>query len=96
MKKLILPVLILAGVFACEKMNNSMRCGEYDISLKFRDDADEIWVNINNETIILNLVQSASGAKYDGVMKNGNVLTLWAKGDDWTMFINDGQPVYCK
>ena len=53
-------------------------------------------MRIKNETVLLNLVPSASGVKYDGVMKNGDKLTLWGKGDVWTMFVNDGDAISCK
>ncbi len=96
MKKLILPVLLIAGVFACEKMKVSATCGEYDVDIRYVDDADALSVRIKNETVLLNLVPSASGVKYDGVMKNGDKLTLWGKGDVWTMFVNDGDAISCK
>ena len=96
MKKIILSALILATFFACEKLKTSAICGDYQVNMKFVDDGDKILMRINGESVILNLVQSASGAKYDGVMKNNDVLTMWNKGDGWTMFINDGQPIMCK
>lgn len=96
MKKLILPVLLVAVLFACENMKTAAVCGDYKINMKFVDDGNKLFVRINGEDLSLNLVQSASGAKYDAVMKNGETLVLWNKGENWTMFIDDGPAIICK
>ena len=96
MRKLILPVFIIAALFACDKIKNTVVCGKYDVRMKFVDDGEKMNVTINGERLVLNLVPSASGAKYNGVMQNGDTLTLWGKGDEWTVLVNDGKGVVCK
>lgn len=96
MRKLILPVFIIAALFACDKIKTTVACGKYDVRMKFVDDGEKMKVTINGERLVLDLVPAASGAKYDGIMKNGDVLTLWGRGDEWTMLINDGKAVVCK
>lgn len=96
MKKIILVVLIVASFFACEKIKTSAVCGSYDVAMRYVADGEKLSVRINGERVLLDLVPSASGAKYDGVLKNGDKLTLWGKGDNWTMLISDGQAIVCE
>lgn len=95
-KKLILPVLVIAALFACEKLKTSAVCGSYDVSMRYVADGEKLSVRINGESLLLDLVPSASGEKYDGILKNGDTVTLWGKGGEWTMFINDGRGIICK
>ena len=95
MKK-ISTILFLCTAFfmaACEKSENGMKCGDYDVSISINDDVLD--VIINGDEVVLNQTISASGARYEGNL-NDTVVVLWSKGSDWTLYLNDGEPIECK
>ena len=47
---------------------------------------------ISGDAVDLALTQSASGAKYAGVLNDTNVV-LWGKGDAWTMFLGPDETI---
>ncbi len=96
MKKLMIPVgLVLALMFACDKSKSAMTCGDYTIKMSFSDQGSQMSAIINGISTDFVLVESASGAKYDGVFQ-GQEISLWGKGDTWTMFVDQNIVIECK
>lgn len=97
MKKIILPVLLSIALCACESSDNgiSVMCGNYNINMKISEDGSSLSALINSKPFEFILSQSASGAKYDASV-NGNDVTLWNKGETWTMFVNEDMIFECK
>ena len=90
--------LIFGAVFVllgCEKANNTLVCDKYTVEIKKSDSADILDIVINDDAAILNHVVSASGARYSGILNDTNV-ELWDKGRNWTLTLNDEQPISCK
>lgn len=95
MRKLLfamLGVLVLAG---CNSSDDSMKCGPYDVMVQYHEDTDTLSATLNGDAVDLTHVMSASGARYDGIL-NDTQVTLWNKGKDWTLFLNDDEPIECK
>lgn len=96
MKKILLCTLAVFTLVACERAPKSnIVCGDYNIQMNFSEDGSMLHAIINGDDLDLTLAPSASGARYVGVLNDTNV-TLWSKGDDWTMFLNDEDPIECK
>lgn len=95
MKKVLLPVLMGLALVGCAKNEEKVICGEYEVIMTFSDDGETMNAVINGDELALNHAISASGARYVGVL-NDTVVTLWGKGNDWTMFLNDEEPIFCE
>jgi membrane-bound inhibitor of C-type lysozyme len=92
MKKLTILATVLA-LGACGD-KNTMTCGDYSVKV-LESTLDTITTEINGDKVVLNIAVSASGAKYDGTL-NETKVTLWSKGDNWSLMLNDGDMMECK
>ena len=96
MKKILLPVVFICTLTACERSSSYMQCGDYRVSdITFTPDGTIMDAYVNDTLTRFYLVQSASGSKYDGVY-DAKQMILWSRGEAWTMFINDGPALECK
>ncbi|MBE6457106.1 MAG: MliC family protein [Alphaproteobacteria bacterium] len=96
MKKIILSIILAVSLCACGDKNSDIRCGDYSISsMVFDADGAVLRAVVNDVPVDLNLVVSASGAKYDGVLGSHNIV-LWHHSNTWTMFVDDGVGIECK
>lgn len=91
MKKLIIPVLALGCLVACENKEKTTQipsyiCGAYDVEFTFTEDGNIMHAIIAGDAVDLTLAPSASGAKYTGVLNDTNIV-LWGKGEALTMYI---------
>lgn len=94
MKKLILFGVLVLTLSACKNEENTMVCGNYNVDIEMSESGNSITAVINGDEMTLDLAISASGARYVGEL-NDAIVTLWNKGSDWTMFINDEEPIFC-
>lgn len=95
MKKIISLIVLVGMLGACGQNQAPLICGDHSVVIKLHDDGTKLDAEINQETVVLYLVASASGAKYDGLLGDEKI-TLWNKGDTWTMFVNDGDAIVCE
>jgi len=96
MKKTMLLICVLGLLTGCnDNQTTKINCSGFDIEMKFTDDGAKMFANIDGEDIEFTLVPSASGAKYDAQFPEGK-LTLWSKGNEWQMFVNDGASLGCE
>lgn len=97
MRKIILAVLLSVALGACDNSDKtiSVVCGNYNVDMTISEDGSHLSALIHGKTFDFMLSQSASGAKYDGVV-NDNDVTFWNKGDTWTMFVNEDMVFECK
>lgn len=93
MKKLLLYLFAVVALGACNKSDDLMKCGDYEITKKLQNDT--LITVINGDEVILKQTIAASGARYAGVLNDTNVV-LWNKGKDWTLFLNEEPPIECK
>lgn len=94
MKKIFLCGATLLALTACSEKKDVFICGDYEVELKLSENGESLNATINGDEMVLNLAISASGARYVGEL-NDTIVTLWNKGADWTMFLNDGAPISC-
>lgn len=97
MKKILLPIFMCAALAACgdnADENVVRHCGKYDVEMNFSETGEILTAIINGDTVELTLATSASGAKYDGVV-NDTPVTLWSKGDNWIMILDDDTVIEC-
>jgi membrane-bound inhibitor of C-type lysozyme len=85
MRKLLICGLCVAALAACDKKEQpigeaAIKCGDLNVAIKTY--SDRIDATINEQTISMSQVVSASGAKYQSDDKQ---LILWNKGESWTM-----------
>lgn len=97
MKKSVFLMLALGCLSACDDtesviQKNAYLCGNYDVEMTFSDDGATMHAIISGDAVDLALTQSASGAKYAGVLNDTNVV-LWGKGDAWTMFLGPDETI---
>ncbi|MBR1379978.1 MAG: MliC family protein [Alphaproteobacteria bacterium] len=96
MNKVIFVFVIALALVSCGKTDkNAVTCGDYEVRMSINDAGDEMTAVINGDELILTLMPSASGARYVGIL-NDTTVTLWSKGRDWTMFLNDEDAILCK
>ena len=94
--KRILSALVLCGLLsACDDASDvptvpSYVCGNYTLEMTFSEDGGVMHAVISGDAVDLKLTQSASGAKYVGVLNDTDVV-LWGKGDAWAMFVGDDE-----
>ncbi len=94
MKKLFLFAGLLFALAACNDKPSLMTCGGYEVDIAMSDDGDEITAVINGDEMVLTRAISASGVRYVGEL-NDTIVTLWNKGDDWTLYLNDDEMLEC-
>ncbi|HNY25654.1 MAG TPA: MliC family protein [Alphaproteobacteria bacterium] len=92
MKKLLLCFITVLAVCGCDKSHDSLKCGEYEVTVKLQGDI--LTTVINGDAVDLKQGISASGVRYVGVLNDTNVV-MWNKGEHWTLFLND-EPVECE
>ena len=97
MKKIVLVLFMFVVLCGCGDSDQgiSVVCGNYDVNIKLGSDGTHLSVLINNKHFDFMQGVSASGAKYDGIV-NGNNVSLWNKGESWTMFVNEDIVFECK
>lgn len=85
---------ILAGCGADDD-NENLICGDYEIAMEFEaDNPDILHAVINSDPVDLNITQSASGARYQGVL-NDTTVVLWGNGTDWTLMLDEDMIIEC-
>lgn len=99
MKKCVFLVLSMLAISACDKKSDTdvltRQCGDYLVEMTFSDDGEKMHAVINGDALDLQIAVSASGSRYVGVLNDTDV-TLWGKGDEWIMFLNDEEPINCR
>jgi len=70
------------------------QCGDYTVEIKTSPDGDKIDAVLNGDSAVLVNTVAASGAKFDGVI-NDTAVTLWNKGDNWTLIMDDDMVIEC-
>ena len=97
MKKIFMLCGVLGALAACDKdaAEPVLTCGDYEVSVDFdKSVVDNLHVVINSDAVELGLVESASGAKYQGVL-NDTTVVLWQKGEDWTLMLDEDIIIEC-
>lgn len=94
MKKIIATSLLALSLVACSKENSTFICGAYQVDITMAEDGESITAVINGDEMTLNHAISASGVRYVGEL-NDTVVTLWNKGSDWTMYLNEEDGIKC-
>ena len=98
MKKVYLISVICASLAACDGEKKSdgivQQCGDYTVEITLDETGDKINAVLNGDAVELTNVVAASGAKFDGVL-NDTAVTLWNKGEMWTMILDDDMIVEC-
>lgn len=88
-----------ASVAACERHDTSTettwKCGEWDVEIATTDSGEQLFAKVNGDAVTLNIAVSASGARYVGELNDAEI-TLWNKGETWTMFIDDSNAMPCE
>lgn len=95
MKKICFVLFGLFLVVGCQKDDSTIVCGDYTININPTDDTEVMDIVINDDPVILAHTVSASGARYVGNL-NDTMVELWNKGRDWTLTLNDEEPILCK
>lgn len=91
MKKILLSILAVLAVAACDKSDAvseklTYQCGEHSVSISFSEDGSVMNAVISGVSAEFVLSLSASGTRYVGKF-NDTDMVLWGKGDTWTMFV---------
>ena len=99
MKKYLFLMLGCVALCGCDGKSDHgdvivRQCGKYDVDMTFSDQGSKMHAVINGDALDMDIAVSASGARYVGVLNDTDV-TLWGKGDDWTLFLNDEEPIAC-
>jgi len=70
----------------------TLSCDQFTVKVAvYRDRLD---THINGQNVPMTPVVAASGVKYEGI--SGDVaLSLWNKGENWMMLINEDQVIEC-
>ena len=95
MKKFLIGMICMFGIVACDVTDDNLTCGQYDVTMNMSADGDTLDMVVNGDSVQLVLVPSGSGARYAGVLNDTNI-TMWNKGREWTLFLNDEDPISCK
>ena len=92
MKKIMFYGVAALALAACDKKTDenviAQTCGDYAVEIKLSENADTLTAVINGDETILTHAVSASGARFVGTL-NDTMVTLWNKGESWTMFLGD-------
>ena len=98
MKKIFLLGFVCVAVAACDADKKSdvimQQCGDYAVEITLAPDGDKIGAVLNGDAVELVNTVSASGARFDGVL-NDTAVTLWNKGDAWTMILDGDMVIGC-
>lgn len=95
MKKILFLFLSIFALSACDnKEKININCGNYDILINMSEDGESLKTIVNGNIVNLNIAMSASGVRYVGKM-DGEDITLWNKGIEWTLYLKDGLPIMC-
>lgn len=95
MKKFLFVVMGLTFIAGCDKSDFNVHCGKHDVKIVLGASGDTIRAYLYDTEIPMDIAPSASGARYIGEY-NGAKITLWNKGRNWTLFLNDDKPIECK
>lgn len=95
MKKICLVLVGILAFMGCDRSDDTIVCEKYTINVNKTDDMDVMDIVINGDPVILAHVVSASGARYVGNL-NDTTVEMWNKGRDWTLTLNDEDPIPCK
>ena len=97
MKKILICLLGILVFSGCDKKDNSglQQCDGFEVQMAFANNGEVLRANINGDDVELSLVQSASGAKYAGIL-NDTVVVLWEKADKWSLVLDDDRFIDCK
>lgn len=96
MKRIFVLGGIILALAACGRSDDKLQCGGYEVLMTMADDGDSLTAVINGDSCALDLVPSADGAKYAGVLNDTNVV-LWGQGNSWTLFVgDDDNGIVCK
>jgi len=93
MKKPLFALIAAAALAACHESDDFMKCGDFEVKTEVQENA--LAATINGDRVVLPQTISASGVRYEGILNDAKVI-LWNKGSDWTLYINDGDPIECK
>lgn len=93
MKKVLFPLLAVLAVSACGKSDDLMKCGAYEVTVALN--GEELTAVLNGDEVVLKQAVAASGVRYVGELNDTEVV-LWNKGDDWTLYLADEDPIECK
>jgi len=99
MKKIFVFAFVCASLAACGKDDSKpdvilQQCGDYSVEITLSPNGDTINAVLNGDGVELVNSVSASGAKFDGVL-NDTPVTLWNKGADWTMILDNDTVIEC-
>ncbi|MDR0726771.1 MAG: MliC family protein [Rickettsiales bacterium] len=94
MKKILFSLLSAFVLLGCSNSDDVMKCGAYEVKTELVGE-DSLKAVLNGDEVMLKQTVSASGARYEGVL-NDTTVVLWNKGHDWTLFLNDEEPMECK
>lgn len=95
MKKGLPLFLGLIALSACDnKKIIELDCGGNNVAINMSEDGEHLSTVINGENVDFNIAVSASGVRYVAQMNNSEV-TLWNKGTDWTLYLNEETPIMC-
>ena len=94
MKKILLCGMSLLALAGCGDKKEVVMCGDYEVQMTLSENGEKLNAIINGDEMVLDLAISASGARYVGEL-NETIVTLWNKGEDWTLFLNDDEPISC-
>lgn len=97
MRQWIMWVLVAFCMSGCDQpvpVRPVHQCGAYMVDIQPAADGETITAVINGDAVTLGRAVSASGAKYDGVL-NDIPVTLWSKGDEWILILDDDQITPC-
>lgn len=97
MKKFAFMIMAVAALAACNKEEDTGTriCGDYEVAMEIpADNPDVLHAVINGDAVDLTISQSASGARYQGVL-NDTVVVLWQKGEDWTLMLDEDIIIEC-
>lgn len=95
MKQIFALCLGAVALLGCEKQDTiKLDCTGNDVEINISENGDKLSTVINGENINFDIAVSASGARYVA-QNNGTEITLWNKGEDWTLYLDADTPITC-
>lgn len=95
MKRLCFVFVGLLALTGCERANDTYVCDKYTVHIALDESGEKLTADFNGDTVEMNIVPSASGARYVANL-NDTEISLWNKGNEWTLFVDDQEPIRCK
>ena len=95
MAKTFFAIIGILALVGCDRSTDTIVCGDYTVQMQPGTDVEVLDIVINDDAVTLMHAVSASGARYVGNL-NDTVVELWNKGRDWTLTLNDEEPISCK